>query len=158
MDINEVALRKLANRERTKKEMEKFLFDKGFEAEEIKECISELELHKYINDKNYATSYLRYSLGKRKAISRIKRELLQKGVEKYDIEDGFYEYECDTSIDLETLQIQNAKKEAEKYLGNKEILEKKDFARLGRRLNTLGYNSSLIYNIIGEYMEEQNYG
>ena len=156
MDINEVSLRHLANRPRTKKEIRDHLIKKGFENEEIKEEIEYLLEHKYIDDSNYAEEYIRYGFSKNKGIGRIEMELYQKGVSKDDFSKGYFAYEDEYQIDIKNLERENCYNEADKIMSRVLVIDDKAIAKLGRRLSSLGYKSSLVYEIIGKYMKEKN--
>lgn len=152
MEIRNEALRYLSNRPRTVSEMRDHLLKKGGSLEEIEKVIEDFIQCRYLDDVKYTEMYLRYALGKRKALYRIKYELQQKGVKEFDIEDGIYLFEDENSVDINEIQRENAYKEADKILGKLgEEIEKKHLDKLARRLNTLGYSSSVIASILGEY-------
>lgn len=151
MDINDVAVGYLAYRARTAKEMKDYLLKKGFEESDIEKTIEYLKERRYIDDVSYVNQYLRYGFSKRKALYRIKRELEQKGVSQFDIEDGIFMFEDETQKDINDIQMANALKEAEKILSSKVEIDKKLLDKVGRRLNTLGYSTGMIYSILSEY-------
>ncbi|MEG0918366.1 MAG: regulatory protein RecX [Anaerovoracaceae bacterium] len=156
MDINEVSLRHLANRPRTKKEIKDHLIKKGFEPIEIKEEIDYLLEHKYIDDSSYTEEYIRYGFSKNKGIGRIEMELYQKGVSKEDFSKGYYAYEDEYQIDIKEIERENCYNEADKIMSRAISIDQKTIAKLGRRLSSLGYQSGLVYEIIGKYMKEKN--
>lgn len=151
MDINDVAVRYLAYRARTAKEMYDYLLKKGYDEEGINKTIENLKELKYIDDVSYVNQYIRYGFSKRKALYRIKRELNQKGVNQYDIEDGIYMFEDENEIDINQIEKANAKREVEKILGSKDEIDQKLLDKAGRRLNTLGYPTGMIFSILNEY-------
>ncbi len=151
MDINDVAVGYLAYRARTAKEMYDYLLKKGYDEEAINKTIENLKERKYIDDVSYVNQYIRYGFSKRKALYRIKRELNQKGVNQYDIEDGIYMFEDENETDINQIEKANAKREVEKILGNKDEIDQKLLDKAGRRLNTLGYHAGMIFSILNEY-------
>lgn len=151
MDINDVAVGYLAYRARTAKEMKDYLLKKGFEESDIEKTIEYLKERRYIDDVSYVNQYLRYGFSKHKALYRIKRELEQKGVSQFDIEDGIFMFEDENQKDINDIQMANALKEAEKILSSKVEIDKKLLDKVGRRLNTLGYSTGMIYSILSEY-------
>lgn len=151
MNIYDVALRHLGTRSRTVFEMNKYLTEKGFAAEDIQNLIKEYKECGYLNDLRYCHEYMTYCYKKSKGKKRIVTELKQKGVDPLTIDKGFETYE--EEIDegqlaynealkiLRTLDLTAGDKIPEKVLG-----------RIGRRLMTLGYSPDLVYNIIGKLM------
>lgn len=149
MDIRDTALKFLASRPRTCGEMKKHLREKGFEEEEIEEVIGRFrELH-YLDDADYCRQYFDYAFGKGKGFFRVKRELEEKGVDREIIQIAFEDYEEEES------EFARAGKQAEKIAAGQEP-GKKLAGRIGRRLSALGYSSSVIYEIVGKYMREQD--
>lgn len=64
---------------RAKREIEKYLRDKGYDVETISAVIEKLVAYRYIDDTAYATSYIRSKL-KKYGSFRIKAELRKKGI------------------------------------------------------------------------------
>lgn len=153
MNINEAALRYLTNRSRTEGEMRKHLKAKGFDDEEIKETIEELKTFRYIDDSRYCGEYFRYAFGKGKGKRKVFSELREKGVDSETIEIAFEDYEAEEGLD----ERARAFEEAEKVLrlanidveAGDEVTEKV-LARIGRKLQSKGYDSGVIYSVIGE--------
>ena len=79
-DVRESAVRYLNVKPRTRKQVMQYLKRKGFEDGEIKDTVDELEARRYINDLDYSIMYFEYGFEKGRGISRIKRELAEKGV------------------------------------------------------------------------------
>ena len=85
MEIMEVAARHLATRPRSTVELENYLIKKEFQEADIKDAVRKLTENGYLNDSEYARTYIRYALGKRKSLFRIKYELKEKGVSVEEI-------------------------------------------------------------------------
>lgn len=152
MNIYDAALRYLGNRSRTVFEMNKYLTDKGFEAEDIQKFITEYKECGYLDDLRYCHEYMTYCYKKAKSKNRIAAELRQKGVDSLTIDRGFETYEEEVD------EFQMAYDEALKVIGRMELtidgrLPEKILGRIGRRLLTLGYSSDLVYNVIGKLMK-----
>ena len=79
-DVRESAVRYLNVKPRTRQQVMQYLKRKGFEDGEIKDTVDELEARRYINDLDYSIMYFEYGFEKGRGISRIKRELAEKGV------------------------------------------------------------------------------
>lgn len=154
MNIREVALKYIEHREKTVLEMQNHLLDKGFKMEEIKDTIEYLLESKYLDDLRYCEEYVRYALGKRRGMKRIKKELTLAGINEFDLMDGIAAYEDSEAVDCDILQKEAALIEADKIVGTKKI-DDKLIAKVGRRLTSLGYDSDIIYEIVGRYMRNQ---
>lgn len=144
MNVYDIALRYLGSRARTCREMELHLKKKGFEEEEITETIAELKAHRYLNDQDYCMEYFSYAEGKGRGYQRIQGELEAKGVKAQVIRMAWEDYEPEYS------ELERAKLQAEKIIEG-DTVDEKLLAKLGRRLNTLGYSADVIYRIVGEY-------
>lgn len=110
MNINEAALRHLANRSRTEGEMIKHLKSKGFDDEEIKETVEELKTFRYIDDSRYCEEYFRYAFGKGKGKRKVFAELREKGVNSQAIEIAFEDYEAEEGTDERARAMEEAEK------------------------------------------------
>lgn len=144
----EVAAKYLVTRPRSAHELQLYLYKKEFSESEINDTVKKLTENGYLNDSEYARMYIRYGLGKRKAFFRIAYELKQKGVSPEDIENGRYMYEDETGNDIDSIEYENAAKEAAKYI---KVPEKKQLDKAARRLNSLGYSASVISSVLGRY-------
>lgn len=97
-------------KDRTKKELSDKLKEKGYSSHEIEESIGKLLEYGYINDENYAFSYIKDNINK-KGLGRISMELLRKGIDK-DIVcsklDLFEENEADVIGELMSRRYKNS--------------------------------------------------
>lgn len=137
--------------ERSTFEVRNKLKEKDYTDIEIEEAIEKLNVHGFLNDKNFAKHYVEYALAKGRGMRRIKDELRKKGIDSFDLEDVLYELEDEGIIDSADSK-ERALEQAMKALGNK-IPEDKDIARIGRKLNTLGFSSDEIYFAVGKLMK-----
>lgn len=152
MDIRDAALRYLEHRMRTMKEMKKKLREKGFGEDEISETTEWLLQSGYINDVDYGSEYIRYGFEKGRSINRIKIELKEKGLSSEDIEKAVYAYEDEYEIDIIKEEYERALSQGRK-IAISNGTDEKALAKMGRRLSSLGYQSSIIYKVIGFYRE-----
>lgn len=151
MNITDVALRYLAHRPRTENEMFRHLSEKGFQDEEIREALQELTTKKYIDDIEYGNMYLRYGFEKGSGIKRLQRELQDKGLSAEDIKKAIFAYENEAQCDIYLEEEERALRQAKKIMSSCEVPGEKDVAKLGRKLERLGYPTSLIYKIVDKY-------
>ena len=95
-------LERLNKKAETKSSLARYLLGKGYNDKEIEFVTEKLESQGYLNDSNYASSYvnnkvLTTSWGK----GKIKKQLLQKGVSENDCDNALESYSKD--IELEKL-------------------------------------------------------
>lgn len=161
MEIRERIVEKAAERAasyinikpRTEWQVKKYLRDKGYEDDVISEVVDQLKEYRYINDLEYSTMYFRYGFDKGRGVSRIKRELSEKGVSS-EIIDIAYE-------ELEEIpdQLEMAMEIGLNVIAGID-LEKLDFdakrklqAKIGRRIMSRGFSSDVVYKVIGRLMD-----
>jgi regulatory protein len=148
MDIRDTALRFLANRDRTCREVREHLIGKGFDESSAVKLMQELKDWNYINDRSYAEKYFRYAGRKGRSIYRMKQELLQKGIAVADMEEALHRWEEEEGSLIQR-DIREARREALKITGGM-AADEKTTARIGRRLGSLGYSAELIYRVLEE--------
>ena len=156
-DCRETALNFLEHRERSTYEVRTHLITKGFPMEEIEEELNCLiELH-YLDDTRYCNDYIRYGFGKGRGPVRLQQELSEKGIDTGLVRELLKEcFPRNTERDA-------AMKEAEKLLRLNGIPaqdfdedppggpDEKALAKIGRKLNSLGYHSDVIYDILRQF-------
>lgn len=163
-NCKDVALAYLEHRDRTCNEMQLYLQRKEYSIEEIKETIEYLVDMGYLCDETYVKKYIDYSISKSKGFFKIKIELIKKGINEDLINVLLEESEY---LDIEN-EKQRAMSEALKMLKNfeksnyyinnsdehfdaekyKEIQKLK--AKIGRRLNSLGYSNQIVFSTINK--------
>ncbi|MGI6722176.1 MAG: regulatory protein RecX [Anaerovoracaceae bacterium] len=153
MDIRDVSFKYLTYRNRTVSEMREHLAKKKFSEQEIDAEIESLQSMKYLGDIEFCKLYMSSSFARGRGMERIRRELRQKGVSRFDIEDAELEYEEENECDLKREERERAARAADRIMKGTEV-DRRSLSRLGRRLASLGYSSSLIYDIIGKYQRE----
>lgn len=154
-DACELALRKLAARERTENEIRAYLRSMKIDDDEAAKAISYLMECGYIDDERYCMKYYEYARSKNKAVYRIVRELEQKGIpssfarqviEKMSDDPQYSEVIVE---DKEAALAAGLKMNREREASGKPA-DDKFYARVGRRLLSLGYGSSVCYYVIGK--------
>jgi regulatory protein len=142
-DCRDTALSFLEHRERSAFEVKAHLVAKGFEEDEIEEELHHLKELRYVDDARYCSDYIRYGAGKGRGPVRLQHELSEKGIDAELIREAL-----DESFDRQT-ENDAALKEANKLLKEQDGRpDEKTLAKIGRKLNSLGYHSDVIYNII----------
>lgn len=155
--IREKAAEKAASyvniKPRTVHQVEKYLKDKGYEEEVISEVIDQLKEYRYLDDLEYSLMYFQYGFDKGRGISRIKRELAEKGVASEVIEMAFEELEevpdqTEAAIRIAEPMVIGVE------LDQMEHDEKRKLqAKIGRRLMSRGFSSDVIYKVIGRLVK-----
>jgi len=151
-DIWDTATRFLANRMKTRSQLEQHLVTKEYPADEISEVLTQLEEYGYLNDANYAAIYISHSVPKGQTLWRIKRELTERGITEANQNAGLEQYMDESGNDPRQDELQRGKLQAEKIIGQQRPVDEKLLAKAGRKLVSLGYRSETIYTILGEFM------
>lgn len=164
--IEETALIYLSYRERSEMEVKDHLKGKDFSAEEIEETIQYLKEFNYLNEERYCEAFLRMGTAKGRGPLRLKQELRMKGISGEVIEAQLADYFMGDQ------ERENGLKEARKVFGRREtqrwslldepedepdgetVLDEKLLAKAGRRLASLGYRNSVIYEILERLRRE----
>lgn len=84
----DTALYYITFKDRTQKEISAKLRERGYSDSDIEEALDKLKEYRYINEENYALSYIRSNISK-KGEGLIVRELLKKGISRDVIERQF---------------------------------------------------------------------
>lgn len=153
MNAIDRAMSYLNLRPRSCKEIERYLKDKGYEENEIKEAVQQLIEYKYLDDANFARIYIQYGFDKGRGSVRIKQELLSKGVADHVIEDAFYQLEDEGEMPD---QFQLALKIGIDVVRDVDVSsldykeKKKLEAKVGRRLASRGFCTDIVYRVIKE--------
>jgi len=96
------ALKYLAFKARTYKEVEQKLKEKGYGEITIEDVMAFLEEYKYVNDAQYALSFIKYAVNnKNHGKKRISYDLQNRGVSSRIIANAFLEFEENTSHDYQ---------------------------------------------------------
>ena len=141
------ALKYLNIKPRTRHQVEQYLKGKDYAEDEIAEALAQLEEYHYIDDLNFARLYIELGFEKGHGMARIRRELGEKGVDRYvisaaidELEDVPDEYEMAleigrsvvSGIDISSLDYEEKQKLR---------------AKIARRLAGRGYTGDIAYKV-----------
>ena len=153
---SEVAMRKLSARMRTEQEIRDILKRAAYDDEEIEAAIAELVGYGYLNDERYCGEYFRYAKLKGRADRRIVQELTAKGISAElarniieEMQDG-----SEMAADRDAALLV-ARKMLRGQWEDGKAADDKFLARVGRRLAGLGYDGSVIYDILGKLRQDE---
>ncbi|MGL4453421.1 MAG: recombination regulator RecX [Sarcina sp.] len=138
------ALRIVERSFKSENEVHKKLIEKGYEEEVVGVALAFLSEYGYINDKNFASMYIRDKL-KTEGKNKIKYALIRKGIDESIIKEALYENaneetEFETAIKLAKRRYDSIKKrETDKY---------KLSQKLYRFLVGKGYNFDLVSEVV----------
>lgn len=141
-DVKDAAMDFLRFRERSLMEIRNHLKGKEYSDQEIEEAMEFLADCNMASDERYCEAYLRYGIEKGKGPLRLRHELREKGVAEEWIQAGLEE------LMGREQQRERAFEKAERMLENDSPTDK-DLARVARRLASLGYESGVVYDILG---------
>ena len=118
---------------RAKKEIKKYLSDKGYDKDIIEQTIDKLCAYHYIDDYMYAQSYIK-SKSKKYGAYRLSAELRQKGIDKAVIDELLAETPEDGIVEI-----------AQKYLRSHKTADKQKLKRFlaGRGFSWDSINSAV---------------
>lgn len=134
-------LKLISVRYKTRKEIETYLFSKGYVSSVVYYCISKLEEYHFLDDRRYAESYVN-SHKSSKGPLKLKQELMAKGI-KEDL--------CESAIE-NLSQEEEILRLATKYMKNKEDT-KENYSKLIRYLIGKGFIFSEIKDVLKSSLE-----
>ena len=145
-EIMEEAAELLSGRSFMSADLERKLRAKGFEADEARAAVERLQELGYVDDGSYAKDYASDAARKGKGRLRIARELAQKGADARTAKEALQAVADDED---QLSERERAMAEAQKMLRG-EKPDEKTLARIGRRLSSLGYEPSVIWDVLGK--------
>ena len=155
----EAALKFLSYGMKTEKQVADKLAEKEFAEDVIAGTITYLKELRYVDDMNYAQSYIKYAEAKGHGSRRIKDEMIKRGIDRFTVEDAFYEYEQIRRADGFEVMSEAERAEAEAmHIAEGKTVDDKLIAKVGRRLKTLGFESEAIYQAVGKVMKMKKNG
>ncbi len=123
------AVNYISKSQKSKKQVQDYLFKKGYDEETINYALVKLEEYHFVDDELFAKNYIKYK-NKSNGSKKIKLELKQKGLEDSLVKNAIEEYANDKNSIEEV---------AQKYLKNKER-DIKTKQKAYRHLLSRGYN------------------
>lgn len=157
MDVKEKAAQRAAAyvnfKPRTAFQVKSYLEGKGFEDEIIEDVIEQLKEYHYIDDYQFAEMYFRYGFEKGRGVSRIKRELSEKGVASEIIDMAYEDMEevpdeLEMAMDIVLPMVSGIDIDDLDYDEKRKLQ-----AKMGRRLMSRGFTSDVTYKAIGKIMK-----
>lgn len=130
--INQKALRYLANREHSRLELKQKLLSHGYETEQINTVLDDLAARDYQNDKRFAESYTRYRINKGYGELYIRRVLQQRGVENDVITAVLTEYQqswLDLVCDVQRKRFKSTPNNPREYAKQMRFLQYRGFTQ-----------------------------
>jgi regulatory protein len=151
LDVHERALRLLAVRPRSRRELERRLHQAGFEPEEVDPELERLTAVGLVDDEDFARRLLEHEIGIRKSGTRVVRaRLLDKGVDREIVERTLTLVPSDTEFDR-ALELAQARAARTRFLP-----PQKAFARLVGDLMRRGYEPSLAREAVTKALHIEN--
>ena len=145
------ALKLLKRMIKTKQEIIKYLKDKDFNKESIEMSIKKLEEQGYINDQNYAKSYVHNCIiTTTKGPNKIASELEKKGVTSNDYEEALEEYT--SSLEKEKVEKKKKKKIKSNHNKSAKILKQK----LSLDLINNGFHQDIVKEVLNNTKIEED--
>lgn len=146
-EIMDEAADLLAGRAYLSADLQKKLRGKGYQAEEAEDAVNRLQELGYLDDEAFAKRFASDAARKGKGKLRIARELAQKGA---DASVSKAAIEAIASEEDQLSERERAMQEAQKMLRGVEKPDEKMLARIGRKLSALGYEPSVIWDVLGK--------
>ncbi|MBQ1580293.1 MAG: RecX family transcriptional regulator, partial [Firmicutes bacterium] len=137
----------LAGRAYMSGDLQKKLRAKGYGAEETEDAVTRLQELGYLDDEAYAKSFASDAARKGKGKLRIARELAQKGADSATARAAI---EAAAEEEDQLSERERAMEAAQKMLRGSQDIDEKMLARIGRRLSSLGYEPSVIWDVLGK--------
>ena len=167
--ILEAALHILDRKMRTEKELREKLserlsapLEKGEISEsDIDACIAQLKENRLLDDMRYALEYIYLCETRGRGEKRIRLELQRKGIERYTIDDAFYEHGKrlleEEGLDPKEAEKRRAEELIKKTLDAAKKQPEQDPKRLEqkliRKLMMQGYKPDMIFPLVREAMK-----
>lgn len=157
------ALRYVAAAIKTEGQVMDYLKRKEFSADEIQEAVDMLREYSYVDDRKYCCDYYMQGCRKGRGRRRIEQELERKKISRNVIKESLDSFLSEDNPDLgQVLEETGTEKERALDIGKKMLKEqlqagkpvdKAFFAKIGRRLTSMGYDGETIYSVIGFVMK-----
>lgn len=149
MNVRERAVYYLNLKPCTRQQLIKYLKGKDYDYDEIIETVNELQEYNFIDDENYCRMYFERGFEKGHGVNRIKRELIDKGVESYIIDQVYEELEdvpdpLDIALEIGKSVISRVNVEELDYDEKRKLQ-----AKIGRRIVSRGFSSDIAYKVTG---------
>jgi len=150
-DVYYVALNNIKARFKSTYDLEQFLIKKEYPKDLISKAIDKLLKQGYLNDRSFARSYINNQIiTTSKGPLKLEKDLLDKRIDIEIIREEMTAFDCDIQKEKINKIIKRSLKSNRTRGGN--VLKNKIY----NDLKILGYDNSLINNIISEYSFEED--
>ena len=147
-----LVLRFLSFRPRSEKEVMDYLKKKKVDLSIVQKIIGKLKEHRFINDEEFTRIWVQQRTKiKPRALRVIKRELIEKGIEKEKIEELLTSCENEIPSDFQKA-FALAQKRVRKF---KNLDKNKFFEKMGRFLASKGFNYDIIKDVIKQLQNKE---
>ena len=146
----EKALGFISRRRLAKKELADKLYKSGFDEETVERVSLWAEEYGFINDFEYAKSYISDCVNiKRHGMKRIRFDLKNKGIDEFTIDDALFEMgEIDETEAIKDIIAKRLD----------DVSDRKKTDKVIRFLVSRGYKFSDIKKVLGEYISDLQFG
>lgn len=142
------ALKKLAVRDRSEKELRELLMREGFSESETEDAVEYARSFGYVNDRRYAENYV-MSAGRKKSRAALRSFLLEKGIPAEYTEEALAEFAEDESGLIREL--------IRKKSGPPHAMEEAELRRVYAYLARRGFSSGDIWRELKNFQETEGY-
>ena len=143
LSVYEKATQLLAQQNLPSAQLRKKLIACGYGEDEAETVVSEFERRGYLDDTDYAERYVRRAAASGKGVKRIRQELRQKGIDAEASERVL--------AALSEEEPESERERAFRAVSGMPCGSEKEKARIARRLASLGYEASVIYDVIDQF-------
>lgn len=146
-----LALKFLSYRMRAEKEIRDYLIKKEFSEEIAGIVIEKLKKYQYVNDQEFAKSFVRSRIiNSIKGPLLIRQELQQKGISEANIQEGLKEFPEETQMDI---ALQFAEKNAKQ---NKTMSHNQMKQKVGQALLAKGFSGHIVKTVLSKIIIEKD--
>lgn len=146
-----LSLKYLSYRMRAEKEIHDYLTKKEYSEDIVGIVIEKLKQHQYVNDLEFAKSFVRSRiLNSIKGPLLIRQELQQKGISEANIQESLKEFPEEKQLDI---AFQFAEKNA---MQNKTMSDYQVKQKIGQALLTKGFSQSIVKTALSEIIIEKD--
>lgn len=152
--LKQTALRYATHKSRTAEEVRRKMLEKGFAPEEAEYAVQFLEEFGYVNDRQYATTFIQEMMKRKPAgESRLRQELAKRGISKHDITDALAEaFPAETAHDMAFDSAMAAAQKKMHTLAHKTPEKRKQ--ALVSYLQRQGFSWEIIKKVLPNVMED----
>jgi len=151
-NLKNSALRLVSRRPHSSFELRLKLQKKKFSKDDISEIIKDFLAKGYLSDKDFAERFIDEGIKKKKGLMKIKAELFSKGISKEIIDNVLGKFNDEALIASNAEHLAVKKLTSLKY---KELDPNQQKQKLYSYLNTKGYSSDIIRQVVNKIIDEE---